>query len=236
MAKKLTCSICKNYKTVNDIMSGSMLSDNTSSFITTQDPEWTDESLICHNCLNNYRALQVEQLLEEEKGKLSKLELQVLKSIREQEILSENYLEEYEDQQTFGERVADKMATIGGSWPFIISFLIFLFLWISLNTELLTKRPLDPFPFIFLNLMLSCLAAIQAPIIMMSQGRQSEKDRLKAEMDYQINLKSELQIRALNRKMDQFMTQQWQRFLEIQQIQTQIISAKTSVQAENQQA
>lgn len=235
MAKKLTCSICKNYKTVNDIMSGSMLSDNTSSFITTQVPEWADDSLICHNCLNNYRALQVEQLLEEEKGKLSKLELQVLKSIREQEILSENYLDEYEDHQTFGERVADKMASIGGSWPFIIGFLLFLFFWISLNTELLVNRPLDPFPFIFLNLMLSCLAAIQAPIIMMSQGRQSEKDRLKAEMDYQINLKSELQIRALNRKMDQFMTQQWQRFLEIQQLQTQIISAKTSVQAENQQ-
>jgi uncharacterized membrane protein len=234
MAKKLTCSICKNYKTVNDIMDGSMLSDNTSSFITTQNPEWTEESLICHNCLNNFRAIQVEKLLEEEKGKLSKLELQVLKSIREQEILSENYLDEYEDRQTFGERVADKMASIGGSWPFIISFLLFLFFWISLNTELLMKKPLDPFPFIFLNLMLSCLAAIQAPIIMMSQGRQSEKDRLKAEMDYQINLKSELQIRALNRKMDQFMTQQWQRFLEIQQIQTQIISAKTTVPAENQ--
>jgi len=212
-----------------------MLSDNTSNFITTQNPEWADESLICHSCLNNYRTLQVEQLLEEEKGKLSKLELQVLKSIREQEILSENYLDEYEDKQTFGERVADKMATIGGSWPFIIGFLIFLFLWITLNSSLFFNKSLDPFPFIFLNLMLSCLAAIQAPIIMMSQGRQSEKDRLKAEMDYQINLKSELQTRSLNRKMDQFMTQQWQRFLEIQQIQTQIISAKTASYTENKQ-
>ncbi len=212
-----------------------MLSDNTSNFITTQNPEWADESLICHTCLNNYRTLQVEQLLEEEKGKLSKLELQVLKSIREQEILSENYLDEYEEKQTFGERVADNMASIGGSWPFIIGFLIFLFLWIVLNSSLFSSKSLDPFPFIFLNLMLSCLAAIQAPIIMMSQGRQSEKDRLKAEMDYQINLKSELQTRALNRKMDQFMTQQWQRFLEIQQIQTQIIGAKTSGYTENKQ-
>lgn len=235
MAKKLTCSICKNYKNSNEIMSGNMLSDNTSSFITTQDPEWTDDNLICHNCLNALRAMQVEQLLEEEKGKLSKLEKQVLKSIREQEILSENYLEEYEEHLSFGERVADRMASIGGSWPFIISFLIFLFVWILFNSTLFIKNPKDPFPFIFLNLMLSCLAAIQAPIIMMSQGRQSEKDRLKAEMDYQVNLKAELQTRALNRKMDQFMTQQWQKFLEIQQLQTQIISAKTASFTENQQ-
>ena len=216
-------------------MSGSMLSDNTSNFITTQDPEWTEDSLICHNCLNSVRTLQVEQLLEEEKGKLSKLEKQVLKSIREQEILSENYLEEYEEGQTFGERVSDKMAQIGGSWPFIISFLTFLTIWIIFNSSLFTKKPFDPFPFILLNLMLSCLAAFQAPIIMMSQGRQSEKDRLKAEMDYQVNLKAELQTRALNRKMDQFMTQQWQKFLEIQQLQTQIISGKPVVYPENQQ-
>lgn len=235
MAKKLTCSVCKNYKTSNEIMSGTMLSDNTSNFITTQDPEWTEESLICHNCLNTFRTLQVEQLLEEEKGKLSKLEKQVLKSIREQEILSENYLEEFEEQQTFGQRVADRIAAIGGSWPFIISFLTFLFLWTFLNSSFISKNPHDPFPYIFLNLMLSCLAALQAPIIMMSQGRQSEKDRLKAEMDYQVNLKAELQTRALNRKMDQFMTQQWQKFLEIQQLQTQIISAKSASYAENPQ-
>ncbi|MFI5390257.1 MAG: DUF1003 domain-containing protein [Bacteriovoracales bacterium] len=234
MAKKITCAICKNYKNFNEIMSGTMLSQNTSDFITTQNPEWTDESFICHSCLNNLRALQVEQLIEEEKGKLSRLEKQVFKSMREQEILSENYLEEYEEQLTFGQRVADRIAQIGGSWPFIISFLTFLVIWIGLNTSFLTKKPFDPFPYILLNLMLSCLAALQAPIIMMSQGRQSVKDRLKAEMDYQVNLKAELQTRGLNRKMDQFMTQQWQRLIEIQQLQTQIMGSKSTTQPEGQ--
>jgi uncharacterized membrane protein len=216
-------------------MTGSMLSDITSNFITTQDSQWTDDSFICHSCLNNFRALQVEQLLEEEKGKLSKLEKQVLKSLREQEILSENYLEDYEDQLTFGQRLADRIASIGGSWPFIITFILFLVVWTFLNSSIISQDPFDPFPFILLNLMLSCLAALQAPVIMMSQGRQSEKDRLKAEMDYQVNLKAELQIRALNRKMDQFMTQQWQRFIEIQQLQTQIISSKSGSQPESPQ-
>ncbi len=235
MPRKVTCSICQNYKNFNEIMTGSMLAGNTSEFITTQNPEWTEDSFICHNCLNNLRTLQVEQLLEEEKGKLSKLEKQVFKSLREQEILSENYLEEYEEQLSFGQRLADKIATIGGSWPFIIGFLLFLLFWTFFNSSFITKNPYDPFPFILLNLMLSCLAALQAPVIMMSQGRQSEKDRLKAEMDYQVNLKAELQTRALNRKMDQFMTQQWQRFIEIQQLQTQIITSKTMTQPENQQ-
>ena len=234
MAKKLTCAICKNYKNFNEIMSGTMLSENTSDFITTQNPEWTHESFICHSCLNKLRAHQVELLIEEEKGKLSRLEKQVFKSMREQEILSENYLEEYDEQLSFGQRVADRIAQIGGSWPFIIGFLSFLAIWITFNTSFFTKSPFDPFPYILLNLMLSCLAALQAPVIMMSQGRQSVKDRLKAEMDYQVNLKAELQTRALNRKMDQFMTQQWQRLIEIQQLQTQIMGSKLGTQPEGQ--
>lgn len=120
-----------------------------------------------------------------------------------QSLASKNVNEEIEDRLTFGERLADKIAEFGGSWIFILSFMAFLGVWMVLNTMQLWFRPFDEFPFIFLNLMLSCLAALQAPIIMMSQNRAQKKDRLKAELDYQVNLKSELMLQQLHVKFDE---------------------------------
>src|SRR2546425_9205595 len=125
----------------------------------------------------------------------------------------------------FGEWVADQVAEFGGSWEFIISFGVFLLLWIVLNAALL-RQPFDPYPYILLNLILSGLAALQAPIIMMSQNRQEAKDRLRAEHDYRVNLKAELEIRHLIAKLDQLVSHQWQRLLEIQRLQLELLQER----------
>jgi uncharacterized membrane protein len=130
---------------------------------------------------------------------------------------------EFEQQLTFGERLADKIAEFGGSWRFIIIFFVILSLWIAINSLTLILKPFDPYPFILLNLILSCLASIQAPIIMMNQNRQEDKDRLRAEHDYRINLKAELEIRHLHEKIDHLLMNQWQRLLEIQEIQMELM-------------
>src|SRR6185436_16193408 len=130
---------------------------------------------------------------------------------------------ELDQRVTFGDRLADRVARFGGSWAFILSFGAFLIVWMVINTIALFRRPFDPYPFILLNLILSTLAALQAPIIMMSQNRQETKDRLRAEHDYRVNLKAELEIRLLSERVDALVTHQWQRLLEIQKIQLDLM-------------
>ena len=173
--------------------------------------------------LNRYRSLYVEDVLEREKGELTELEDEVVRSLREHELLTQNLNREFDQGQKVGERVADRVATFGGSWRFIFLFGAILAIWIGVNTLVLVARPFDPYPFILLNLVLSCLAAIQAPVIMMSQNRQEAKDRMRAEHDYQVNLKAELEIRHLNAKVDLLLTHQWHQLLEIQEVQTELI-------------
>ncbi len=163
-------------------------------------------------------------MLESEKGELSSLEEEVVRSLQEHELLSLNTESEFEQNWSFGERLADKIATFGGSWTFLISFGIFLFIWILINSIVLISHPLDPYPFIFLNLILSCLAAIQAPIIMMSQNRQEAKDRIRSQHDYQVNLKAELEIRHLHEKIDHLLSHQWDRLVQIQELQLEMLS------------
>jgi uncharacterized membrane protein len=115
------------------------------------------------------------------------------------------------------------LATFGGSWKFIISFLTVLLLWIALNSVVILSKAFDPYPFILLNLVLSCLAAIQAPIILMSQNRQDAKDRLRSDYDYRVNLKAELEVRYLHQKLDHFLKREWQTLLEIQEIQVELM-------------
>jgi uncharacterized membrane protein len=125
--------------------------------------------------------------------------------------------------------MADGVASFGGSWRFIIIFASILVIWIALNSFLLLKRPFDPYPFILLNLVLSCLAAIQAPVIMMSQNRQESKDRLRSQHDYRVNLKAELEIRQLHDKIDHLLSHHWERLVEIQQIQIDLLSELTGL-------
>jgi uncharacterized membrane protein len=124
---------------------------------------------------------------------------------------------------TVGERLADGLAKYAGSWKFMIGFAVVLVMWITLNSYVLASSAWDHYPFILLNLCLSCLAAVQAPVIMMSQNRLEAKDRIRAEHDYIVNLKAELEIRSLNEKMDHLLVNQWQRLLEIQQVQTELM-------------
>ena len=133
---------------------------------------------------------------------LDETEREVLLHSREGRILSEDRNVAYQSKQATGERVADGIARIGGSWAFIIGFLVFLLVWTIVNTILLSKDAFDPYPFIFLNLVLSMLAALQAPIIMMSQNRQAARDRFEAAKDYEVNLKAEIELMALHHKID----------------------------------
>ena len=156
-------------------------------------------------------------------GELTALDHEVIKSLQQHELLSENIEKQFEGKLSFGERLSDHIAEFGGSWRFIIIFGAVLFGWIALNVAVLASRAYDPYPFILLNLILSCLAAIQAPIIMMSQNRAEARDRLRAEYDYKINLKAELEIRHLHEKIDHLLRRQYNRLLEIQQIQIELL-------------
>ncbi|AKQ47800.1 membrane protein [Rufibacter radiotolerans] len=187
-------------------------------------PTWNPNGYISMQELNKYRTAFVEDVLEEEFGKLTQLEKEVVTSISQNELLSKNLETEYTGQLSLGERLADKIASFGGSWRFILLFLGFLALWMTVNVIAFFGRPFDPFPFILLNLILSSIAALQAPVIMMSQNRQEEKDRLRAEHDYQINLKAELEIRQLHEKIDHLLMQQGHRLFQIQQIQMELLN------------
>jgi uncharacterized membrane protein len=143
-----------------------------------------------------------------------------MEAIKNNSILSENIQDEIEADLTFGQKLADRVAAFGVSWTFIIAFFSFILIWMIINIWFLATRPFDPFPFILLNLILSCLAAIQAPIIMMSQNRQEQKDRQRGEHDYKINLKAELEIKLLSEKIDHLLVHQNKKLLEIQQVQT----------------
>ncbi|MCQ2003985.1 DUF1003 domain-containing protein [Rhizobium sp. NRK18] len=133
---------------------------------------------------------------------LGESERRVLKYISERRTLSTDTNEAFDADKTFGERLADNIATFGGSWSFIMSFGVFMAFWVIANTVLLTRDVFDPYPFVFLNLVLSMLAALQAPIIMMSQNRQAARDRFEAAKDYEVNLKAELEVLALHQKID----------------------------------
>lgn len=220
---KRTCQICGNEFTAVDVMPAALVRSPVVDLIRQDHPEWSTDSFICLSDLNHYRTMYVEDVLASERGELSALESEVVASLREQELLTENVSEQFEKSLTFGERLADKIAAFGGSWTFLICFAVCLVIWITVNSLVLLTRPFDPYPFILLNLILSCLAAIQAPVIMMSQNRQEAKDRLRAEYDYRVNLKAELEIRHLHAKLDLLLSHQWQRLLEIQEIQLELM-------------
>jgi uncharacterized membrane protein len=202
-----------------EIVKGEDIRAGIYDLIKTDFPDFSHVSIISVEELNKYRRLYLTRLVEQEKGEIAVIDMDVMNAIRDNSILSENLQDEAEGKLTLGQRVADHIATFGGSWTFIISFFSFLILWIAINILMLTTKAFDPYPFILLNLILSCLAAIQAPIIMMSQNRQEQKDRQRAEHDYKINLKAELEIKLLSEKMDHLLVHQNKKLLEIQEVQ-----------------
>lgn len=186
-------------------------------------PDLPDHALISLKELARYRTRYVEEILREEHGEYSDLDREVAESIARQETIAENTEDDFEEHRTLGERFSDNLASFGGSWAFLISFGFVLVVWMGINGLMGEAKAFDPYPFILLNLVLSCIAAVQAPIIMMSQKRQESKDRLRSLNDYQVNLKAELEIRHLHEKMDHLVTRQWQRLAEIQQVQLEML-------------
>ena len=219
------CAVCGKAFPARQLVPAAAVREALAELIRRDHPDWAPDAAICRADLSRYGAEYVESVLQSERGDLSTLEQEVLQSLRDHETLATNVDVESDKARTFGERLADRIADFGGSWTFLILFALFLGAWIVANSLVLYWRPVDPYPFILLNLVLSCLAAVQAPIIMMSQNRQEARDRLRAEHDYQVNLKAELEIRHLHEKLDHLLSHQWERLVEIQQVQMQLLAA-----------
>lgn len=187
-------------------------------------PHISHESSLSLSEFDSYREKAISEYLVKEVGELTELDKTVLSSVAKRNTLTDK-LDGVESKQiTFGQKIADKVASFGGSWTFIISFGFFILIWVIVNVYWLVNKGFDPYPFILLNLILSCLAALQAPVIMMSQNRQEEKDRERSKKDYMINLKSEIEIRTLHEKIDHFVMDQQQELLELQKVQIDMMN------------
>jgi uncharacterized membrane protein len=222
-SSRQVCSVCGREVLTRDIVRLDVVRPAMIERIRQEKPDLPADGFICRADLDRFRSSYVSQLLTRERGELTRLEHEVVKSLADHETLAENIEAEYVGQRTLGERMSDRLASFGGSWTFISLFGVVLLVWMGFNIAVAGRSQFDPYPFILLNLVLSCLAAIQAPIIMMSQKRQEAKDRLRSENDYRVNLKAELEIRHLHEKMDHILTRQWERLAEIQQIQLEIM-------------
>jgi len=184
----------------NEAMLISYIKETLVEIIKKDHPNINTNGFIALKELKKLEALKAEKFLRSDNPTLSKSEKEILTSIADNNPISKSPQEVENENLTFGERMADKIALFGGSWKFIISFMMFFLIWICVN--IYAFKAFDPYPFILLNLILSCIAALQAPLIMMSQNRQDQKDRLRSENDYKINLKAELEIQQLNEKVD----------------------------------
>lgn len=219
----ITCAILQREFPLEETITLAAIRPQISLLILRQYPDLNGDSPISHEALGKFRAEYVRSVLQEDIGGVTALENEVVRSLQEHEVLARDVEKSFDRQATFGERLSDRIAEIGGSWVFIISFLSFLVVWIAANLLIFTAHPPDPYPFILLNLILSCIAALQAPVIMMSQNRQEAKDRLRAEHDYKVNLKAELEIRHLHEKMDFLLKQHSQRLLDLQEMQIDLM-------------
>lgn len=217
------CELCKNHFVTKHVTSIKACRSKIQDLILSKNPEINLDWYICNKDLDNYRAIYIENILSKSKWEISKIDQDVINGIKNQDILTENTDLEYDKNITFWERLSDGIAEFWWSWKFLISFMVFIIIWMIINIVILATNTFDPFPFILLNLILSCLASVQAPIIMMSQNRQETKDRLRSQNDYMVNLKAELEIRHINEKLDNLINQQWNSLLEIQEIQMELM-------------
>lgn len=222
------CFVTKEKLDSNELSSYNSINKSTLELIKKDYPNFSENDFISHKVINEYRKRYLETLIKDDDNELNAVEKEVINSISENLLLSENIEPTIEADLTYGQKIADKIAEFGGSWTFIIAFFSFLLIWMTINIIFITSKPFDPYPFILLNLILSCLAAIQAPIIMMSQNRKEQKDRIKSDYDYKINLKAELEIRLLNEKIDHMIIHQNQRLLEMQKLQLEYLDDITN--------
>ncbi len=223
MTKPFVSDVSKQEFPPHERISAKLIRPSILKIIQREHPEFTASSCLSVTELNMYRQKYISEYLVNEIGEMTDLENTVLDSLKNKNTITDK-LEDEKDQLTRGQHLADKVATFGGSWTFILSFGAFLVCWILVNVILFSDKGFDPYPFILLNLILSCIAALQAPVIMMSQNRQEEKDRERAKKDYMINLKSELEIRMLHEKIDHLIIHQQQELIEIQKVQIEMMN------------
>jgi len=221
--KTFVSDISKKEFPVQELASGHSIIHPLLELIQKEYPEFGEQSSMSVGELNHFRQLYLENYLIRETGQLTELEQNVIDKLKDQTTISDK-IDNEKPVLTLGQRLADKIAQFGGSWKFIIFFLSFILVWIVINLVWLTGKGFDPFPFILLNLILSCIAAMQAPVIMMSQNRQEEKDRQRSRNDYMINLKSELEVRMLHEKIDHMVIHQQKELLEIQKMQIDMLN------------
>ncbi|WP_420896729.1 DUF1003 domain-containing protein [Enterococcus malodoratus] len=208
----------------------SQLDKALQTFILKSDGQLSQQSLISYTSLLNFRIQYLSQQLKKEDTASKQFDHELKHKIRTEHAHTKNVNDALKSKETVGQRVADGIAKFGGSWTFIILFILVLIAWIILNTLPLFFEPFDKFPYILLNLALSCLAAIQAPIILMSQNRQADRDRVEADNDYEINLKSEVEIHLLHEKINYLMDTKWQHLIELQQLQIELLQELTAEQ------
>jgi len=220
---KVRCQITGKEIPIDEAVPVDLIRDSLISVLSQERPSLDANGYIAMSELNKARMKFAEQTAAQETDDLIKLRQEVQEALLRQETLTKDIDREFDARATRGEKIADKVAAFGGSWTFIIIFGVILFVWMAANSIAFLVKPFDPFPFIFLNLILSCVAAIQAPVIMMSQNRQEAKDRMRSENDYKTNLKAELEIQAINEKIDKLLNDQWKHLLEIQQMQMEMI-------------
>lgn len=195
-----------------------------SDFLRQQHPQMKDLTDLSSEQISESRKQYIDELLHAELGELNDVEKMVAKSIRQKQLTISNKHKNVKPP-SFGDKLADRVAAFGGSWNFIILFLAILVVWMLINAFLFHNKGFDPYPFILLNLILSCVAALQAPVIMMSQNRQEDKDRERAEHDYKVNLKAEVEIRMLHEKLDHILLHQNKRLLQIQEVQMEMMES-----------
>jgi uncharacterized membrane protein len=224
--KRVTCALSGKEMARRKTMQLGSLRPSLVDAIRAEHPDVEMDAPISIDEIGKYRSRYVEEMLMQERGELSDLDRRVAESLEHHETIAENVEEEYEDQRTTGEKLSDQLAAFGGSWAFLSVFFAFLVVWMGFNIFQGEKAAFDGYPFILLNLILSTIAAIQAPIIMMSQRRVEEKDRLRSENDYKVNLKAELEIRHLHEKVDHLLTKQWERLIELQQLQLEVLQER----------
>lgn len=215
--KQVECQISHEQVPMSQAIPIHIISPTILGYIKKTNPDLPEEGYVSLKVINQVRKQYVQDVIAKEQGELTKLKEELSTNLNEHGLLSRDFYQDYKEQLGFGDRVADKVAVFGGSWPFIGIFLFFVFLWGIINTALFLHNPFDPYPYIFLNLVLAVVASLQAPVIMMSQNRQEIRDHYQSQNDYFINLKSEMEIQNLHEKIDLLLSQQWQQFLDIQE-------------------
>ena len=219
----VTCALTHQQINEADAVPLATLRPAVAALVVQDHPELDAKAVIARSEVVKYRAQYIETLLAQERGDLTELDRSVIDTLSRDQIITQNTDETADEKRNFGERMADHIAIFGGSWTFILTFLGLLLFWIAINIAQGLSNAFDPYPFILLNLVLSCIAALQAPVIMMSQRRQETKDRHRAENDYRVNLKAELEIRHLHDKFDHLIHKQWQKLTEVQAMQLELL-------------